>query len=339
MRVFLRAVQLYEAQGAILVTRVDSGDGDSIAASHIIHVNPAWFADLVRRVVDIRLLESAQQEKVREALKAFATLDSVDELYEQHVEFLQGGEVSRKYLKLIWVRDMKLGAASHAAPPLQMPEEEDTSTQWWGFCSTSCSWFEWATNTVVLCQTAMLSPASCLPAYAGSELDPEKKVAWTGDLGCHLVDCRLGNRRDSFSTSGAYPAVVGVVWPGQRAHHRLLETRMDAALPSRTTWCCCTRVAMIQGLLQSNAMRWGVHTTRKRREFWGPRKRRGVRPFLGHGLCRETFACDRFLRVRSYYLFCLRGVFPASKRTTSSGRFAVASALALPVCVFGIFCY
>eukprot|EP00903_Cladosiphon_okamuranus_P020516 g18834.t1 len=70
--------------------------------------------------------ESPQQEMVRGAVKEFATLDSVAEL-QQHVDFFDGGEVSREYLKLICVHDMKLGAASRYAPPLQMTEEDITA--------------------------------------------------------------------------------------------------------------------------------------------------------------------------------------------------------------------
>ncbi|CAM9310784.1 unnamed protein product, partial [Laminaria digitata] len=61
-RVFLAAIKLHEAQGAILLTRVDAGgeqENMKLASEEhlVIHVNPAWFADLIRRIVDVRLLD------------------------------------------------------------------------------------------------------------------------------------------------------------------------------------------------------------------------------------------------------------------------------------------
>lgn len=131
---FSRAVRLYEAQGAILLTRVDGGvgrnqhgsgvDGGSFAAGLVVHVDPAWFADLVRRIVDVRLLEPLQQEIIIKGLKDFAPVGSMLALSTQHRRFIQAGEVSKNYLQFLWLRDMDLGPASIKAPPLKMTQED-----------------------------------------------------------------------------------------------------------------------------------------------------------------------------------------------------------------------
>eukprot|EP00752_Nemacystus_decipiens_P001293 g1285.t2 len=203
----LRAVELYEAQGAILVTRVDGGDGN-VAATRIIHVNPAWFADLVRRVVDIRLLEPSQQEMVREALKAFASLDSVEELSQQHVDFFQGGEVSREYLKFLWVRDMKLGAASQAAPPLQMTEEDITAMVG--------SLLDVRFMVRVRDEQGGVVPdryviVSCLPAYIGSDLNPEKLLGL--ETGGAVFSTALHIYGTRFALPGLVPRLLA--WCGR----------------------------------------------------------------------------------------------------------------------------
>lgn len=124
-------------------------------------------------MVDIRLLEPAQQDKVAEALEEFATIASVEELSKQHLEFFQGGEVSREYLKFLWVRDMKLGPASQAAPPLNNLEEEENITAMVGALLDVRFMFrvrdkdggDIPDHYVV---------ASCLPDHVGGTLDPGK---------------------------------------------------------------------------------------------------------------------------------------------------------------------
>ncbi|CAM9117018.1 unnamed protein product [Ectocarpus sp. 4 AP-2014] len=124
--VFVRAIQLFQAQGVILLTHVDGGgqNGRDVGVNLVVHVSPAWFADLVRRIVDVRLLQPLQQGPVYEALEAFrpATL----QLSHQHQRFFEAGEVSTDYLKFLWLRDMGLGpgTVSTRAPPLKMTEED-----------------------------------------------------------------------------------------------------------------------------------------------------------------------------------------------------------------------
>lgn len=130
---FLRAVQLHQTRGAILLTGVDGGGewghgrdaGAAVVAKDlVIHVDPAWFADLVRRVVDIRLLDPAQQRSVLQALRNFAPVASMLALSTQHERFVCAGEVSRDYLKFLWLRGMNLGSSSTDASPLELSEDD-----------------------------------------------------------------------------------------------------------------------------------------------------------------------------------------------------------------------
>ncbi|CAN0082454.1 unnamed protein product [Ectocarpus sp. 12 AP-2014] len=135
-RIFLAAVKSHEAHGAILLTGVDGGGGSqeqhntgigaaASAADLIIHVNPSRFADLVRRVVDVRLVDPQQQAKVEEAMEACPLVRPLLlTLTDQHERFVKAGEVSKDYLKFLWLRNMDLGEASQAAPPLEMSEAE-----------------------------------------------------------------------------------------------------------------------------------------------------------------------------------------------------------------------
>lgn len=133
-RVFLAAIKMHEAHGAILLTQVDGGGGAqkqlgagaaASAVNLIIHVDSSRFADLVRRVVDIRLVDPLQQAKVVEAMEAIPSMRPLLlSLTDQHKRFVQIGEVSKEYLKFLWLRDMKLDEASRGAPPLKMTEED-----------------------------------------------------------------------------------------------------------------------------------------------------------------------------------------------------------------------
>lgn len=263
-RVFLSAVQLHEAQGAILLTRIDGGegqdprdDGSSTSSSCTIHVNPAWFVDLVRRVVDIRLLEPAQQEKVAEAIEAFAPAESVQELTDQHMRFFQGGEVSREYLKFLWLRDMKLGPASQEAVPLVMSEE--------GITAMVGALVDVRFMFPVRDENGGVVPdryvvASCLPERVGGPLDP-------GDfLGLQvqgaLFSTVLKVIRTRFVPPGLIPRLLA--WCGRGEGRITAAGSTGAASSTAIIWCCCTRVGLIRELLRLRATPWGVRTTRRR---------------------------------------------------------------------------
>lgn len=94
-------------------------------------MNPAWIADLVRRVVDVRLLDPAQQGSVLQALKHSAPVSSMLALSAQQERFFQAGEASRDYLKFLWLRDIKLGPASTQTPPLKMSEDDVGQRMMW----------------------------------------------------------------------------------------------------------------------------------------------------------------------------------------------------------------
>lgn len=182
-KVFLEAIELHEAHGAILLTRVDGGGGaqkqvktgtgsSASAENLIIHVNPARFADLVRRVVDVRLVDPLQQAKVVKAMEASASVRSMLlTLSDQHKRFVQAGEVSKDYLKFLWLRDMKLDQASQEAPPLKMTEEDIDVIV--GSLLDVRFMFRVRDGDDAFVPDRYVV-ASCLPSKAGSEVDPSK---------------------------------------------------------------------------------------------------------------------------------------------------------------------
>ncbi|CAM9524551.1 unnamed protein product [Ectocarpus sp. 12 AP-2014] len=126
-RVFREAIELHEAHGAILVAHVDGGGGSQQkdeTGNDMIHVNPSRFADMVRRVVGVKV-DPLQQAKVVEEMRASPSArPKLFALTDQHKRFVQAGEVSKDYLRFLWDRDMELGQASRAAPPLHLTEED-----------------------------------------------------------------------------------------------------------------------------------------------------------------------------------------------------------------------
>ncbi|CAN0380592.1 unnamed protein product [Ectocarpus sp. 8 AP-2014] len=182
-RIFLAAVKSHEAHGAILVTGVDGG-GDSqeqhntgigaaaSAADLIIHVNPSRFADLVRRVVDVRLVDPRQQAKVEEAMEACTSVrPMLLTLTDQHKRFVKAGEVSKDYLKFLWLRDMDLGEASQEAPPLEM-SEADVEVMVGSLLDVRFMYRVRDGPHAFVPDRYVV--ASCLPNKAGPEVDPGK---------------------------------------------------------------------------------------------------------------------------------------------------------------------
>ncbi|CAM9702113.1 unnamed protein product [Ectocarpus sp. 12 AP-2014] len=182
-RIFLAAVKSHEAHGAILLTGVDGGGGSqeqhntgigaaTSAADLIIHVNPSRFADLVRRVVDVRLVDPRQQAKVEEAMEACPSVrPSLLTLTDQHKRFVKAGEVSKDYLKFLWLRDMDLGEASQEAPPLEM-SEADVEVMVGSLLDVRFMYRVRDGHHAFVPDRYVV--ASCLPNKAGPEVDPGK---------------------------------------------------------------------------------------------------------------------------------------------------------------------
>ncbi|CAN0083327.1 unnamed protein product [Ectocarpus sp. 12 AP-2014] len=180
-RIFLAAIKSHEAHGAILLTEVDGGGGSqeqrntgigawASAADLIIHVNPSRFADLVRRVVDIRLVDPRQQAKVGEAMEACPSVrPMLLTLTDQHKRFVEAGEVSKDYLKFLWLRDMELGQASQEAPPLEM-SEADVEVMVGSLLDVRFMYRVRDGHHAFVPDRYVV--ASCLPNKAGPEVDP-----------------------------------------------------------------------------------------------------------------------------------------------------------------------
>lgn len=124
--VFLRAIKLHEAQGAILLTDVDGGQGNN--AQIVIHVDPVQFVNMIRRIVDIRLVEPEKWKGNGEALdKAFPKISPHDlfELSKQQERFFEAGEVSKDYLNYLWCqRDLRVGPSSRDSRCLDMTDDD-----------------------------------------------------------------------------------------------------------------------------------------------------------------------------------------------------------------------
>ncbi|CAB1119512.1 unnamed protein product [Ectocarpus sp. CCAP 1310/34] len=182
-RIFLAAVKSHEAHGAIHLTGVDGGGGSqeqhntgigaaASAADLIIHVNPSRFADLVRRVVDVRLVAPRQQAKVEEAMEACPLVrSSLLTLTDQHKRFIKTGEVSKDYLKFLWLRDMDLREASQEAPPLEM-SEADVEVMVSSLLDVRFMYRVRDGQHAFVPDRYVV--ASCLPNKAGPDVDPGK---------------------------------------------------------------------------------------------------------------------------------------------------------------------
>ncbi|CAB1109595.1 unnamed protein product [Ectocarpus sp. CCAP 1310/34] len=184
-RIFLAAIKSHEAYGAILLTEVDGGGcpqeqrnvgigAAASAADLIIHVNPSRFADLVRRVVDVRLVDPRQQVKVEQAMAACPSVrPMLLTLTDQHKRFVKAGEVSKDYLKFLWLRDMELGQASPEAPPLEM-SEADVDVMVGSLLDVRFMYRVRDGHDAFVPDRYVV--ASCLPNKAGPEVDPGKML-------------------------------------------------------------------------------------------------------------------------------------------------------------------
>ena len=126
--VFMNAIGLNEAQGWILLTN-RNGNSDEVNRSQLVlHVDPVRFADVVRRIVDIRLVDPASKPKVIKALETFSretTGTRLSDISKQQTRFYMAGEVDKSYLMFLWNhRELDLGPATKEAPPLDMAKED-----------------------------------------------------------------------------------------------------------------------------------------------------------------------------------------------------------------------
>ncbi|CAM9092024.1 unnamed protein product [Laminaria digitata] len=173
-RVFRQAIELHEAHGAIILARVDGGGGAQQkggTSNIIIHVNPSRFADLVRRIVGVKVDPLQQAEVAKEMEASLSVRPKLLPLSHQHKRFVQAGEVSKDYLEFLWQRDMEVGQASQQAPPLNL-SEEDISVMVGSLLDVRFmfqvrdGYDDFIPDRYVV--------ASCLPKEAGAEVDPAK---------------------------------------------------------------------------------------------------------------------------------------------------------------------
>lgn len=216
--VFLRAIKLHEAQGVILLTDTDGSrvEGQGNNAHIVIHVDPVRFANLVRRIVDVRLLDPEKRAGERRALETFAssaTGRTLFSLSQQHGRFIQAGEVSKDYLKFLWLhRDLHLGPASKDSRPLSMTDD-DVDAMVDSLLHVRMM-FKVRNDVGGYVPDRYVVP-SCLPDYVAGNMDPETMLDL--DMGSAMFSQELEVRGVCKLPPGLIPRMVA--WCGQGKGH------------------------------------------------------------------------------------------------------------------------
>ncbi|CAN0296542.1 unnamed protein product [Ascophyllum nodosum] len=217
--VFYNAIELREAQGRILVTNrdgsMDETCGGQVSRSQLVlHVDLVRFADVVRRIVDIRLVDSASKPKVKDALERFAhkTRISHEELLDQQERFERAGEVSKDYLKFLWLhREMDLGQATKEAPLLEMTEE-DVQAMVGSLVDLRIMFPVRKDSGYVLPDRYVVD--FCLPDYVGCKVTPEWILELT--IGSAMFSLVLKIRGSRNMPPGLIPRLLAWCGRGER---------------------------------------------------------------------------------------------------------------------------
>ncbi|CBN76032.1 LRR-GTPase of the ROCO family [Ectocarpus siliculosus] len=99
------AMKHREAEGGVILSLRDES---SPAQSDMIHVDPRWLIELVRRVTDHNLVDKKKQNKILQELLEYDrtrpdTLSGYKNLCETHACFIRQGRLNRDYLRFLWV--------------------------------------------------------------------------------------------------------------------------------------------------------------------------------------------------------------------------------------------
>eukprot|EP00752_Nemacystus_decipiens_P012508 g11078.t2 len=102
--VLLRAMQHREAEGGVLLSLRNASDP---VGSDMIHLDPAWLIELVRRLADHNLVDEnpAKQGTIRKGLREYAIGRRIDvgRLIETHRLYIKSGCLNLDYLRFLWV--------------------------------------------------------------------------------------------------------------------------------------------------------------------------------------------------------------------------------------------
>ncbi|CAM9181758.1 unnamed protein product [Ectocarpus sp. 8 AP-2014] len=99
------AMKHREAEGGVILSLRDES---SPAHSDMIHVDPRWLIELVRRVTDHNLVDKKKENEILQGLLEYDrtrpdTLSGYKNLCETHACFIRQGRLNREYLRFLWV--------------------------------------------------------------------------------------------------------------------------------------------------------------------------------------------------------------------------------------------
>ncbi|CAM9115845.1 unnamed protein product [Ectocarpus sp. 12 AP-2014] len=99
------AMKHREAEGGVILSLREES---SPAQSDIIHVDPRWLIELVRRVTDHNLVDKKQENEILQELLEYDrtrpdSLSGYKNLCETHACFIRQGRLNREYLRFLWV--------------------------------------------------------------------------------------------------------------------------------------------------------------------------------------------------------------------------------------------
>ncbi|CAM9909050.1 unnamed protein product [Ectocarpus sp. 12 AP-2014] len=100
--VLLRAMQHREAEGGALLSLADPS---APVAADMLHLDPSWLIELVRRLVDHNLMDEKKQGTVEQGLRKYARQHRLHAgpLFDMHGVYCKSGRLNEAYLRFLWM--------------------------------------------------------------------------------------------------------------------------------------------------------------------------------------------------------------------------------------------
>eukprot|EP00752_Nemacystus_decipiens_P013381 g11847.t1 len=109
--VLLRAMQHREAEGGVLLSLANPSNP---VGSDMLHLDPAWLIELVRRLTDHNLVDNnrEKQDGIKGQLREYARENDDDfaRLWDTHKAYLKSGYLDKAYLRFLWIHRKIQGA-------------------------------------------------------------------------------------------------------------------------------------------------------------------------------------------------------------------------------------
>ncbi|CAM9984147.1 unnamed protein product [Ectocarpus fasciculatus] len=101
-KVLLRAMQHREAEGGVLLSLADPS---APVAADMLHLDPSWLIELVRRLVDHNLVDEKKQGTLEQELRRYARQQHLHAgpLFDMHNVYCKSGRLNRAYLRFLWM--------------------------------------------------------------------------------------------------------------------------------------------------------------------------------------------------------------------------------------------